>query len=123
MDSSPKATKASTPKGKSDMALSLVSFRQSRVMSSETRPEAESAWEDFHPLAEQVFLPMLAQERKRSERSGKPFILLLLKGNDLFLGDKGNEVISRVSGVIRTATRETDVLGWYQSGEVLGVIF
>ena len=24
---------------------------------------------------------MLAQERKRSERSGKPFILLLLKGN------------------------------------------
>jgi lipopolysaccharide/colanic/teichoic acid biosynthesis glycosyltransferase len=107
------------------MALSLVSFRQSRFGNNGAkRPsESEMEWEEFHPLAEQVFLPMLAQERKRSERSGKPFILLLLKGNDLFLGDKGNEVISRISSVIRTATRETDVLGWYQSGEVLGVIF
>ncbi len=105
------------------MALSLVSFRQSRVISSEIRPPDESGWDDVNPLAEQVFLPMLAQERKRSERSGKSFILLLLKGNDAYLGDHGNEVVARVSRVIRTATRETDVLGWYESGEVLGVIF
>jgi exopolysaccharide biosynthesis polyprenyl glycosylphosphotransferase len=66
---------------------------------------------------------MLAQERKRSERSGKPFILLLLKGNDAYLGDQGNEVVARISRVMRAATREIDVLGWYESGEVLGIIF
>jgi exopolysaccharide biosynthesis polyprenyl glycosylphosphotransferase len=105
------------------MALSLVSFRQGRVSNTGANRDREAAWEEFHPLSEEVFLPMLAQERKRSERSGKPFILLLLKGNELYLGDKGNELISRISAVLRSATRETDVLGWYQSGEVLGVIF
>jgi exopolysaccharide biosynthesis polyprenyl glycosylphosphotransferase len=66
---------------------------------------------------------MLAQERKRSERSGKPFILLLLRGNEAYLGDRGNEVVSQITRALHTATRETDVLGWYESGEVLGVIF
>src|SRR5690348_13870192 len=105
------------------MALSLVSFRQSRVTNSEARADAESAWDDLNPLGEQVFLPMLAQERKRTERSGKPFILLLLKGNDAYLGDQGNEVVSRISRVMRAITREIDVLGWYEAGEVLGIIF
>jgi len=105
------------------MALSLVSFRQSRVSSTEANRESEATWENFHPLSEQVFLPMLAQERKRSERSGKPFVLLLLKGNGAYLGDRGNEVVSQISREMRVATRETDVLGWYEAGEVLGVIF
>src|ERR1700740_2952743 len=101
------------------MALSLVSFRSSRVASTVANRDQEAAWEEFNPLAESVFLPMLAQERKRSERSGKPFILLLLNGNDIYLGDKGNEVVSRIANATRSATRETDVLGWYEAGEVL----
>ena len=103
------------------MALSLVSFRQSRMFSTEANKEA--GWEEVLPLSEQVFVPMLSQERKRSERSGKPFILLLLNGNDIFLGDRGNDVVSRIANVVHTATRETDVLGWYEAGRVLGVIF
>lgn len=105
------------------MALSLVSFRQNRMSGTGTSRELEEGWDQYQPLTEQVFLPMLAQERKRSERSGKPFILLLLKGNGAFLGDSGNEVVSRISRSMRFATRETDVLGWYESGEVLGLIF
>ena len=105
------------------MALSLVSFRNGRVGSSVKEQGSDASWEEFHPLAEQVFLPMLAQERKRSERSGKPFILLLLRGNDAYLGDRGNEVVSRISRAMRAATRDTDVLGWYEAGEVLGIIF
>src|SRR5581483_4947037 len=105
------------------MALSLVSFRQGRMSSTEANREPEATWDEFHPLTEQVFLPMLAQERKRSERSGKPFVLLLLKGNGAYLGDRGNDVVTRISREMRAATRETDVLGWYESGEVLGVIF
>ena len=105
------------------MALSLVSFRQGRVATIGANRDQDAAWDELNPVAEPVFLPMLAQERKRSERSGKPFVLLLLNGNDIYLGDRGNEVVSRISKAMRTATRETDVLGWYQSGEVLGIIF
>jgi exopolysaccharide biosynthesis polyprenyl glycosylphosphotransferase len=105
------------------MALSLVSFRQGRVSNTGANRDREVAWEEFHPLSEEVFLPMLAQERKRSERSGKPFVLLLLKGNDTYTGDRGNEVVQSIVNTMRRTTRETDVLGWYETGETLGIIF
>jgi exopolysaccharide biosynthesis polyprenyl glycosylphosphotransferase len=105
------------------MALSLVSLRQGRVASTDANRGQKATWDELNPLGEQVFLPMLAHERKRSERSGRPFILLLLKGNEMYLGDNGNEVVSRISSAMRLVTRETDVLGWYESGETLGIIF
>jgi lipopolysaccharide/colanic/teichoic acid biosynthesis glycosyltransferase len=69
---------------------------------------------------EHIFHRMISLERKRTERSGKPFLLMLAD-----TGGKRRDVRvlkDLVSALIRT-TRETDVLGWYKTDSVFGVMF
>jgi lipopolysaccharide/colanic/teichoic acid biosynthesis glycosyltransferase len=73
-------------------------------------------------LTEEAFHEILALERRRSERSRKPFVLLLI-GLRL-TPDKGDRApIERLASVISKATRETDVVGWYDERAMLAVIF
>ena len=75
---------------------------------------------DRDALDELIFHRMISVERKRTERSGKPFLLVLI--------DTGGEwrdvrvLEDLVSTLIRT-TRGTNVLGWYKTDSVFGVIF
>jgi len=73
-------------------------------------------------LNAEAFRRMIALERKRSERSRKPFMLLLLD-----MGDRPSERNGRILGtilsVLSLATRETDVTGWYTNDSVVGVMF
>lgn len=69
-------------------------------------------------LAEETFLEMLALERRRSERSRKPFLLMLL-GLEKCKAGTGEGVLRAVAA----STRETDITGWHQTDAVLGVIF
>jgi len=74
-------------------------------------------------LNEEAFLRMVSLERKRTERSGKPFLLMLLEaGNGLSSGKRERLLGSLVSALTLT-TRETDVTGWYRDGSVFGVMF
>lgn len=75
-------------------------------------------------MAEPWFTRVLSLERKRSERSRKPFILILLDmqaARDLN-GDR-DRMVHQVLAGISAFMRETDVVGWYSNDEVLGVIF
>ncbi|MGI9102768.1 MAG: sugar transferase [Terriglobales bacterium] len=72
-------------------------------------------------VGEENFLFAVAQERKRSDRSGKPFLLVLLTGH--YEGEEGAETVRKVMTSFVDSTRETDIVGWYREGEALGVIF
>jgi len=74
-------------------------------------------------LDEQSFRRMIAVERKRTERSRQPFLLLLLDAGNCLPSDNGGRVLAQVLSALSLATRETDVTGWYKTHSVVGVMF
>ena len=74
-------------------------------------------------VEEHHFLRMLCLERKRTERSGNPFMLMLIDGGGLFQSSRAAKVIRRIEQSVVMATRETDTLGWYEHGRTLAVLF
>jgi hypothetical protein len=76
---------------------------------------------DRKALAEETFLRLLRLEWKRANRSQRRFVLVLLEpGNQDVLSDLA---MGKVLRVLPDATRETDVVGWYKDGSVIGIIF
>jgi lipopolysaccharide/colanic/teichoic acid biosynthesis glycosyltransferase len=69
-------------------------------------------------LTETTFHALLTHERRRAERSRKPFVLMLLEIHALHA-----RFSERVSSAIARATRETDLIGWYEEGRILAAIF
>src|SRR5215469_5728462 len=69
-------------------------------------------------LPEAAFVDALLRERRRSERSGKPFVLMLARP----YGAR-NGTIGRLFIAMSDSIRETDTIGWYRQEEILGVIF
>jgi lipopolysaccharide/colanic/teichoic acid biosynthesis glycosyltransferase len=69
------------------------------------------------------FLRLLCLERKRTQRSGRPFVLMLLRADTLLKAGKDRHTLDRVFKALAHATRETDVKGWYTASNTIGVIF
>jgi len=74
-------------------------------------------------LQEETFHNMLALERRRAERSRKPFVLMVLKPGKSVVVEEGDRFMSQVKSVLLKSMRETDLVGWYKEGIILGVIF
>jgi lipopolysaccharide/colanic/teichoic acid biosynthesis glycosyltransferase len=74
-------------------------------------------------LNEGAFHRMISLERKRTERSGKPFLLMLLDMGNSLRSDKNGKALDKILSTLSLSTRETDVTGWYRSNEVVGVMF
>ena len=74
-------------------------------------------------LSEEIFHRMIARERKRSERSQRPFVLLLIDTGSNQRGDKQGHVLLDLLSALQGATRETDVTGWYTTNSVVGIMF
>jgi lipopolysaccharide/colanic/teichoic acid biosynthesis glycosyltransferase len=72
-------------------------------------------------LAENVFHSMLTLERRRAERSRKPFVLMLLDAN--LENGTAEEILRQAVDIVIGSKRETDLVGWYKQGAILGVIF
>ena len=72
-------------------------------------------------LDQESFQRMISLERKRTERSRKPFVLMLLDSTATALEQNGG--LSEVVSVLLRVTRETDVVGWYQEESIVGVMF
>jgi len=72
--------------------------------------------------AEEHFVQTLRLERKRAERSGQPFLLMLLEGAGVWGADGGSRFLT-VTAALGRAIRETDLYGWYRQDRTLGVIF
>ena len=69
------------------------------------------------------FLRMIALERKRSERSRKPFMLLLLDMGDDLPSERNGRILGKILSALSASTRDTDVTGWYSNHCVVGVMF
>ncbi|HET9994493.1 MAG TPA: sugar transferase [Candidatus Acidoferrum sp.] len=76
-----------------------------------------------HILLEESFHSMLTLERRRAERSRKPFVLMLLDASAYAEEKSADRFLSRITSVLLKSTRETDLVGWYENGAILGVIF
>jgi len=74
-------------------------------------------------LDDQSFHKMIALERKRSERSHKSFLLMLLDAGDQLPSQPNGEALGKILAALALATRETDVTGWYQNNAIVGVMF
>ena len=73
-------------------------------------------------LSEELFSHLLVRERKRSDRSNRPFILLSLKTKER-LDPESSWVGKATVEALAAATRETDLLGWVEWPTVIGVVF
>ena len=76
-------------------------------------------------LDEGHFSRALYVEQKRTERSSRRFILMLLDTARLLRGENREPVLDRLLDRLCTVIRETDIAGWYGSGKetLFGVIF
>jgi len=72
---------------------------------------------------EDYFNRMLSLERKRTQRSKKPFMLMLIDISKLVNPHPNLVVINSIGRVLDAGIRETDVRGWYRKGHSIGVIF
>lgn len=79
--------------------------------------------EDRMVFNEDVFKRMIAIERKRTERTKEPFLLMLLELGKSQAAEKVEKSLEGVVTAMRISTRETDVLGWYKDRSVAGVVF
>lgn len=95
---------------------------------AERKKAALAEVEDYSSAAllpEKTFRRMLCQERKRSERSRKSFLLMLVRGKDSGQDPSmaGNFPLQRVPGQLASFVRETDLLGWFETDSSIGAIF
>jgi lipopolysaccharide/colanic/teichoic acid biosynthesis glycosyltransferase len=74
-------------------------------------------------LPEDQFIAAVSRERQRSERSKKPFVLMLAEIRELDSDKFRDALASKAIEVLRHSIRATDVVGWYRSDHALGVIF
>jgi exopolysaccharide biosynthesis polyprenyl glycosylphosphotransferase len=74
-------------------------------------------------LSEEYFHRMICLERKRAERSGKPFLLMLLDTGHALPMEKNGKVLENVLSALALSTRDTDITGWYQGNSVVGIMF
>src|SRR5437762_6640219 len=77
----------------------------------------------YEVLAEDVFRRILCWERKRAERSGKGCLLMLGEMESLRRAEEGQRTLRRIAAALYKCTRDTDIVGWYREGGVLGAIF
>lgn len=82
--------------------------------------ELASAGDALGLVSQAFFIDQLHLEQRRTERSRRPFGLLVVEAPDLFQEPQLHE---RVTRALHACTRDTDVRGWYQEGFALGVIF
>ena len=73
---------------------------------------------------EEAFRHFLAIERKRSRRSGRPFLLLLvgLKKRRRFASRVDAAVAAKLFACLWLSLRESDVVGWFREGRVAGAL-
>lgn len=74
-------------------------------------------------LNDEAFRRVLNLERKRAQRSQKPFLLALLEVDHQLASKQKRETLEEVLSLLPAVTRETDVIGWSKENCVLGVMF
>ena len=98
-----------------------VSTRDQGQISRFIEPFTQSRTER-KAIDEESFRRLIAVERKRTERSKSPFVLMLL---EIANGgpDKGSQALESVMSVLISSSRDTDIVGWYKNDTTIGALF
>jgi lipopolysaccharide/colanic/teichoic acid biosynthesis glycosyltransferase len=97
--------------------------RKSNGSSTDSLPSKSVSVGEREILHEEAFSRLISVERKRTERSGKPFLLMLLETGGYHASEKNGNILANVLSALLTSTRETDVIGWYKNHSTAGVMF
>lgn len=79
--------------------------------------------DDYACYEEDFFLEFLVFERRRSERSGRPFLVMTLDFTGIRNVESRRESVMWAMKTLSVLTRDTDIKGWYKNSAILGVIF
>ncbi len=79
--------------------------------------------EEFGFYTEAYFREMLSIERKRTERSQKAIVLLMLDIAEILRVFPRRRLVERVSRVLAGSAREIDLKGWYRFNHSIGIIY
>ena len=99
-----------------------------RAKSEPARPGAENcrcgvaaagAGEAYN---EEAFHYLLALERDRFERTKRPFALVLVDDERNSADGFDPAVAAKLFAVLAGTLRETDIIGWYQAGRIVGAM-
>jgi lipopolysaccharide/colanic/teichoic acid biosynthesis glycosyltransferase len=101
-----------SPPGQRESHLKVAGTNYSRRL--------DGAQED-DVLVESVFHSMLTLERRRAERSRKPFVLMLLDAH--LENGAAEQILRQATTIVVESKRETDLVGWYKQDAILGIIF
>lgn len=78
---------------------------------------------DYDLYEEECFKAILSDERKRTERSGIPFLLIVMNIEKILRIVNSREVLKDLMTVLFSSARETDLHGWYRHNAEIGIIF
>ncbi len=73
-------------------------------------------------LDEESFRRVIAVERKRTERSKAPFVLMLLEVANQN-SERAIQALESSMSVLLAASRDTDIVGWYKEKATIGALF
>ncbi|MFH1148415.1 MAG: sugar transferase [Pseudomonadota bacterium] len=96
--------------------ISAFRRRQARTFSPLTDKATGFYREDY-------FNDLIRRERKRTERSRKPFALVLLGIDGLDRPGEKYKTVREIASVLFSTTRETDIKGWYRNNATIGILF
>ena len=100
-----------------------MNVRRAGNGSSHLSPLASSESGERSILKEDAFRRMISLERKRSERSRKPFVLMILDMGDQHPSENNRQALRKVAAALSATARETDLTGWYVDDCAVGVMF
>jgi lipopolysaccharide/colanic/teichoic acid biosynthesis glycosyltransferase len=98
-----------------------VKFAKSILARWLARESSDRNREDIRVLSEKLFHHLLLLERKRSQRTGDPFVLMIVDLTDI--KEKEALEVSSICTALRSETRDTDLCGWYRAPSLFGMIF
>ncbi len=91
------------------------------------RAKTEAAFFDLmkpcDSLNQVAFHRTISTEQRRADRGHKSFLLMLLDIGERAISQDTELILRKIQSVLRLNLRETDIVGWYKEGCVVGVIF
>lgn len=101
----------------------MTPLRENRAIDQTGSPFEAISASERDVLNEQMFRRMLAIERKRTERSKEPFLLMLLDAGSQAGSEMNGKALENMATSLLASSRETDIIGWYKEGATVGVMF
>ncbi len=102
---------------------SMTSSSEAYVSNPDDSPFESFLANERVVMSEAAFRRMIAIERKRTERSKEPFLLMVLEAGNHQSAEMDEATLGNIASVLLSTSRETDIVGWYKDKLTLGVLY